>query len=75
MQGRRSTPERIGRGIVQPTLKSAVPGDLSFVLPYRYLTGIVSAAEILKRGGFSAGFGTSREEKYPVDSEMNSFAC
>ena len=35
---------------------------------------IVSAAEILKRGGFSAGFGTSREEKYPVDSEMNSFA-
>ena len=40
MQGRRSTPERIGRGVVQPTLKSAVPGDLSFVLPYRHLTDI-----------------------------------
>jgi uncharacterized FAD-dependent dehydrogenase len=39
-KGRRSTPERIARGLVRPTLKSAVPGDLSFVLPYRHLTGI-----------------------------------
>jgi uncharacterized FAD-dependent dehydrogenase len=29
------------RGLVQPTLKSAVPGDLSFVIPYRHLTGII----------------------------------
>ena len=41
MEGRRSTPDRIARGIVQPTLKSATPGDLSFVLPYRHLTGIL----------------------------------
>jgi len=41
MKGRRSTPVRIGRGIVEPTLKTAIPGDLSFVLPYRYLTGLV----------------------------------
>jgi len=41
MKGRRSTPVRIGRGIVEPTLKTATPGDLSFVLPYRYLTGLV----------------------------------
>ncbi len=39
--GRRSTPQRIERSVVQPTLKSAVPGDLSFVLPYRYLVGII----------------------------------
>jgi uncharacterized FAD-dependent dehydrogenase len=38
--GRRSTPERLARSIVQPTLKNATPGDLSFVLPYRYLAGI-----------------------------------
>lgn len=39
--GRRSTPERIAKGIVQPTLKDATPGDLSFVLPYRYLSDIM----------------------------------
>ena len=41
MKGRRSTPVRIGRGLVEPTLKTATPGDLSFVIPYRYLTGLV----------------------------------
>lgn len=45
LSGRRSTEARIRRGLVQPTLKSAVPGDLSFVLPYRQLTGII---EMLK---------------------------
>lgn len=39
--GRRSTPARLARSIVEPTLKSAVPGDLSFVLPYRYLADIM----------------------------------
>jgi uncharacterized FAD-dependent dehydrogenase len=38
--GRRSTPERIARSVVSPTLKNATPGDLSFVLPYRYLADI-----------------------------------
>jgi len=41
MQGHRSTRERIERGLVRPTLASATPGDLSFVMPYRYLAGIV----------------------------------
>lgn len=41
MKGRRSTPARIEEGLVQPSLKSAIPGDLSFVLPYRHLTGIM----------------------------------
>ncbi|TNF54861.1 FAD-dependent oxidoreductase [bacterium] len=43
--GRRSTPERIKRGKVKPTLSDVVPGDLSFVLPYRYITNIL---EMLK---------------------------
>lgn len=38
--GRRSTEERITRNFVKPTLRSATPGDLSFVLPYRYLSDI-----------------------------------
>jgi uncharacterized FAD-dependent dehydrogenase len=43
--GRRSTPERIARGRVKPTLEDVVPGDLSFVLPYRYISNIL---EMLK---------------------------
>ncbi|MFC1967215.1 NAD(P)/FAD-dependent oxidoreductase [Chloroflexota bacterium] len=41
LKGRRSTQERIQRGLVRPTLKAITPGDLSFVLPYRHLTGLV----------------------------------
>ncbi|MBN1191997.1 MAG: FAD-dependent oxidoreductase [Dehalococcoidales bacterium] len=41
LAGRRSTPSRIERGLVIPTLTEATPGDLSFVLPYRQLTGLV----------------------------------
>ena len=40
-KGRRSTPDRIARGLVTPTLKSAEPGDLACVLPYRHLVGIM----------------------------------
>jgi len=39
--GRRSTAERIQRGLTMPTFTEAVPGDLSFVLPYRHLSGIL----------------------------------
>lgn len=49
MQGRRSTPERIARGLVEPTLKDATPGDLSFVLPYRYLVNLREMLEALDR--------------------------
>lgn len=40
LKGRCSVPARIGQWIVQPTLKSATPGDLNAVLPYRFLKGI-----------------------------------
>ncbi len=45
--GRRSTPERIARGAVKPTLHDATPGDLSFVIPYRYLSDIIEMLEAL----------------------------
>ena len=45
--GRRSTPERIAEGSVQPTLEDATPGDLSFVLPYRHLHNITEMLEAL----------------------------
>lgn len=46
-KGRRSTEARIMRNPVQPTLHDATPGDLSFVLPYRYLTNILEMLEVL----------------------------
>jgi uncharacterized FAD-dependent dehydrogenase len=45
--GRRSTRERIAKGIVQPTLSDATPGDLSFVIPYRYLCDIMEMLEVM----------------------------
>jgi uncharacterized protein len=39
-QGRISTANSIEEGSVKPTLKSATPGDLGYVLPYRFLKGI-----------------------------------
>jgi uncharacterized FAD-dependent dehydrogenase len=49
MQGHRSTPARIERGLVRPTLKNATPGDLSFVLPYRLLTGVVEMLQAMDK--------------------------
>ena len=47
--GRRSTNERIARSVVIPTLKNATPGDLSFVLPYRYLADIREMLQALDK--------------------------
>jgi len=47
--GRRSTPAKIADGTVEPTLKHAVPGDLSLVLPHRHLTSIVEMIQALDK--------------------------
>lgn len=41
LSGRRSTEDRIRKGLVEPTLKDATPGDLSLVFPYRHLEALV----------------------------------
>jgi len=43
LKGRRTDWDRLRKSTTVPTLKSAVPGDLSFVLPQRHLTSIVEA--------------------------------
>jgi uncharacterized FAD-dependent dehydrogenase len=45
--GHRSTPARMAQSIVEPTMRSAVPGDLAFVLPYRHLADILEFLEVL----------------------------
>jgi uncharacterized protein len=49
MEGHRSTPERIQHSIVEPTLKAATPGDLSFALPFRHLKGIVEMLQAMDK--------------------------
>jgi len=49
MEGQRSTSARIERGLIQPTLKGATPGDLSFVLPYRHLTGLLEMLQTMDK--------------------------
>lgn len=49
LQGRRSTAERIKKGSVKPTLTDATPGDLSFAIPYRYISDILEMLEALDK--------------------------
>lgn len=43
LKGRRTDATRLKKSTTVPTLKNAVPGDLSFVLPHRHLTSIVES--------------------------------
>ncbi len=70
-EGRRSTPERIERGIVQPTLRSATPGDLSFALPYRHLKGIVEMLQAMD--GLCPGVASRHTLLYGV--EVKFYSC
>jgi len=47
LSGRRSTWERIERSVVEPTLKSATPGDIGMALPHRILVDILEGLEKL----------------------------
>ncbi len=49
LSGRRSTTERIKKGLTEPTLKDATPGDLSLVFPYRHLEAIVEMLQALDK--------------------------
>lgn len=77
--GRRTNYSRLEKTAIRPTLKDAVPGDLSYVLPHRHLTSIVEALQALDNMcpgmygkntllyGVEAKFYSSRVE---VDSNM-----
>jgi len=68
--GRRSTSERIARGLVRPTLASATPGDLSFALPYRYLSSILEALDALDR--LAPGIGSRHTLLYGIEVKFYS---
>ncbi len=69
--GRRSTAERIARGLVHPTLSEATPGDLSLVLPYRHLLSIMEMLEALD--GLAPGINSPHTLLYGVEVKFYSF--
>jgi uncharacterized FAD-dependent dehydrogenase len=71
MMGRRSTAERIRRGLVQPTLAEATPGDLSLVLPYRHLLAIIEMLEALDK--LAPGVNARHTLLYGVEVKFYSF--
>ncbi len=71
LTGRRSTHDRIKRGLVQPTLQEATPGDLSLVLPYRYLLGIIEMLEALDK--LAPGVNSRHTLLYGVEVKFYSF--
>lgn len=71
MKGQRSTPARIARGIVVPTLKAATPGDLSFVLSYRHFSGIVEMLQAMDK--LAPGVASPHTLLYGVEVKFYSF--
>ncbi len=47
--GRRTDTQRLSRSVVTPSLKSATPGDLGLVLPYRYIINLLEMFEALEK--------------------------
>ncbi len=67
-RGRRTTEERLLRGNIVPTLKDAVPGDLSLVLPYRIIRSIEEMIEALN--GVAPGFNSAETLLYGVECKF-----
>ena len=70
LDGRRSTEERIARGMVRPTLDEATPGDLSLVLPYRHLKSIMEMLFALDK--VSPGVASRHTLLYGVEAKFYS---
>jgi uncharacterized FAD-dependent dehydrogenase len=49
MDGHRSTQARLKDSTIEPSLKAATPGDLSFALPYRYVKSIVEMLQAMDK--------------------------
>jgi uncharacterized FAD-dependent dehydrogenase len=70
LAGRRSTQSRIDKGLVRPTLSSAIPGDISFVLPYRQMTGIIEMLYAMDK--LAPGIASSNTLLYGIEVKFYS---
>ena len=69
-RGRRTNENRLGRNNIEPTLKDAVPGDLSLVLPYRIMLDIKEMIEALDH--ISKGLASDETLLYGVEVKFYS---
>jgi len=69
-KGRRSTTKRIKECFTVPTLKEAVPGDLSLCLPYRTLQCIIEMIQALDH--ITPGIATDHTLLYGVEAKYYS---
>lgn len=70
LKGRRSTEKRIREGFIEPTLKEAVPGNLSLVLPYSTMKSIIEMIEALDR--VTPGIASEHTLLYGVEAKFYS---
>jgi len=68
--GRRSTEKRIKEGFVRPTLKEAIPGDLTLCMPQKTMEAIVEMIEILDK--VTPGIATEHTLLYGVEAKYYS---
>jgi uncharacterized FAD-dependent dehydrogenase len=70
MDGRRSTQARLQNNAVEPSLRAATPGDLSFALPYRYLKSIVEMLQAIDK--LAPGVGACQTLLYGIEVKFYS---
>jgi len=70
LMGRRTTVKRLKEGFVVPTLKEAVPGDLSLVLPYKTMQSIIEMIKVLDN--ITPGIATEHTLLYGVEAKYYS---
>ena len=70
LMGRRSTEKRIKEGFVKPTLKEAVPGDLSLCLPAKTMEAIIEMIRVLDK--VTPGIATEHTLLYGVEAKYYS---
>lgn len=70
VRGRRTTQNRLFRNNIIPTLKDAVPGDLSLVLPYRIMIDIMEMIQALDK--VSPGLASDETLLYGIEVKFYS---
>lgn len=68
--GRRSTEKRIKEGFVKPTLKEAVPGDLTLCIPQKTMQSIIEMIQVLDK--ITPGIATEHTLLYGVEAKYYS---
>ena len=68
--GRRSTEKRIKEGFVKPTLKEAVPGDLTLCMPQKTMQSIIEMLQVLDK--ITPGIATEHTLLYGIEAKYYS---